>query len=242
MLDFNSQAAKEKAASDAINEYIDASQKRWIEAQPQREYLGASNLGQECLRRVQLDWLHPTRQEPRIERIFRRGKWWEKYAAELMSKAGFAMIRSGSEIAFSQIDGLFEGHADGLIFNGPHIGHGVAYPCLWECKGPGSKGWNKLAKDGLRKAYPVYYDQVQLYMAYLDLTAAPAIFTACNMDTMELLHLIIPFDPQRAQEASDRAVLVVRATRANEELPKIRGDGNGFPCTMCGHKERCWGA
>jgi hypothetical protein len=239
MIDFNSSAAKEKVASEAINEIVEAAQKRWIKAQPPREYLGASSLGHECLRRIQLDWLHPIHPEPRIERIFSRGRWWEKYAGELMSKAGFAMIRSGSEVAFSQVDGAFKGHADAIIYDGPHI-DGVAYPCLWECKGLGSKGWNKLAKGSLRKEYPVYYDQCQLYMAYLELTAEPAIFTACNMDTMELLHLTVPFDSERAQAASDRAVLIVRAMRANEELPKIRGDGDGFPCTMCGHKERCW--
>ena len=76
--------------------------------------------------------------------------------------------------------------------------------------------------------------------ADLAVTDHPALFTATNADTCERLHLLLPFDPVRAQEASDRAVAVIEATRASEILPRLSDDPNDWRCKMCGHRERCW--
>lgn len=239
MLDFNRSVIKAKAASDLVNAVIDGAIEVRIAAEPKRDYLGASSLGHDCLRKIQWDWRRPVAQEPRTERIFARGRWWETYAADLLAAAGFRIVRSGERIAFAQLDGLFRGHADGMIIAGPAV-DGMAFPCVWECKGLGSKGWTKLGKDGLAKAYPAYADQVALYQAYLDLTDHPALFTACNMDTMEMLHLLVPFDPARAQAASDRAVTIIRADAAGETLPRVTDFEDDFRCRFCAHRERCW--
>lgn len=243
MLDFNSSLHKAKRANDAINAAIDQGQCDQIR-EKKRNYLGASSLGHDCLRKIQWDWIDPVRPEPRTERIFTRGHWWEDYAVKLMHGAGFRMVRyyAGEErspLAFSQLDGKFKGHGDGMIIAGPEC-EGVGYPNLWECKGLGSKGWTKLIKDPLHKVYPGYADQVALYQAYFKLTDHPAIFTAANLDTMELLHLLVPFDPERAQAASDRAVNIIHATAAGETMPKISASADDFRCRWCAHKGKCW--
>lgn len=237
MLDFNHRVSQYKAASELINAAIDAAIAGRTEAP--REYLGASALGSDCLRKVQWDWRQPVPFEARTLRIFQRGHWVEKYAVDLLWQAGFRIKRNVPELAFSQLDGMFKGHGDGLIVDGPAI-EGVGYPCLWECKGLGSKGWTKLAKEGLVKAYPGYADQCALYMAYFGLTDHPAIFTATNMDTMEMLHLLVPFDAARAQAASDRAVAVIRAEQAGETLPRVASEPDDWRCRFCGHREKCW--
>ena len=157
-----------------------------------------------------------------------------------MVAAGFRFERNSASVAFAQLDGKFRGHGDGKIIAGPAL-PGISYPCLWEHKGLGSKGWTKLVKDGLVKAYPGYADQVALYQGYFDLTDHPAIFTACNMDTMELVHLSVPFDAARAQAASDRAVTIIRADAVGETLPRVTDRPDDWRCRMCGHQERCWG-
>lgn len=239
MLDFNRTIIKAKAANDAINEAIDGAIAASISTSERRHYLGASAIGHECLRKIQWDWTDRQDHEPRTDRIFKRGHWWEGYCADLLADAGFKIVRTGPRLEFSQLDGQFCGHGDGMIIAGPEI-EGVSFPALWECKGLGSKGWNKLSKEGLAKAYPAYADQVALYQAYLDLTESPAIFTAANMDTMEILHLLVPFDAVRAQQASDRALTVVQATRASETLPRVAADESDWRCKFCSHNERCW--
>jgi len=239
MLDFNRTVHKAKAANEHINAAIDLAQSLAMNDEP-RDYLGASALGHDCLRKIQWDWRRPPSFPARTRRIFQRGHWWESYAVDLLQQATFKIVRNSDAIAFSQLGGRFKGHGDGMIIAGPTM-EGVAYPCLWECKGLGSKGWTKLDKDGLAKAYPGYADQVALYQAYFGLTEHPAIFTACNMDTMEILHLLIPFDAARAQAVSDRAVTVISADEAGETLPRVAADPSDFRCRFCPHRESCWG-
>lgn len=237
MLDFNRSTTKALRASAAVNEAIDASLASTVEAP--RPYLGASALGHDCLRKIQWDWIAPTTFDARTRRIFARGHWCEQYVVNLLNQAGFRFDRESPKLAFSQIGGLFKGHADGIILGGPSVA-GVGYPCLWENKGLGSRGWTKLKNDGLAKSYQAYADQVALYQAYLNLTEHPALFTACNMDTMEMLHLLVPFDPARAQAASDRAVQIVLATQAKEVLSRVTDNPDDWRCKWCAHKGRCW--
>ena len=237
MLDFNHSSIAHMASNDAINAEIDRALTSKIMAEEGRSYLGASALGHECLRKIQWDWKRSVAHEPRTQRIFDRGHWAEKYMLQCLEGAGFKVVRDRYTLSFEQMAGWFKGHADGMIIDGPTV---VAYPCLWECKGLGSKGWNKLAKHGLEKSYPAYADQVALYQAYLDLTENPAIFTACNMDTMELLHLAVPFNAERAQAASDRAVVVIKAERAGETMPRVSDNADDWRCKLCSHKGECW--
>jgi hypothetical protein len=59
---------------------------------------------------------------------------------------------------------------------------------------------------------------------------APALFTALNRDTMELHAELVPFDAHLAQEMSDRAVAVVRASEAGEWLPRAAAEPTAVLC------------
>lgn len=238
MLDFNHSTTKAKTASTAINAILDAA----LEARPEtpRQYLGGSALGKDCLRQIQFDWRKPAPIKGQTRGIFARGHWAEKFSADTFNLAGFRLLQNVPRLAFQQVDGRFRGHGDGIFISGPEI-EGVGYPCLWEHKALGDKGWKKLEKDGLRKAYLTYYVQVQVYMAYLDLTEHPAIFTAVNANTMERLHLLVPFDAATAQEWSDKAIVVLKADEAGETLPRITDDPDDFRCRFCSHKPTCHG-
>jgi len=74
----------------------------------------------------------------------------------------------------------------------------------------------------------------------LDGQKNPAIFTAVNSNTMERLHVLHPFNAERAQAWSDRAVAVIKATVAGELLPRAYDDPTDWRCRVCGHRERCW--
>ena len=207
-----------------------------------RNYLGASSIGSECLRRVQFDWQRDEVNPARRQRIFDRGHASEEKVANALWLAGFSIERASRATEFSACQGKFRGHCDGIIQYGPKV-EDLAFPCLWEHKCLGASGWKKIEKYGLRVAYPHYYDQVQIYMAYLRLDEKPALFTAENADTCHLLALLVPFDAETAQAASDRAVSVVRAVEAGEMLPRITDKGPDYwVCKMCSHREFCWSA
>ena len=106
-------------------------------------------------------------------------------------------------------------------------------------QGLNAKNWRAIERDGLEKAFPQYAAQVALYQAYLDITN-PALFTVVNADTCERLHFFVPFNAERAQEWSDRAVNIIEATRAGELLPRAYDDPQDWRCRMCSHSERCW--
>jgi hypothetical protein len=171
--------------------------------------------------------------------IFRRGHLFEELTRQHLVRAGF-VFASEEQLGFSAASGLFRGHVDGIVTAGPAL-PGVGYPCVWEHKALGDKGWKSLERDGLDNTYPQYAAQVVIYQAYLGVTDHPAIFTATNSNTMARLHLLHKFDAERAQAWSDRAVLIIEATKAGELLPRLAEDPSDWRCRMCSHKARCWG-
>ena len=204
-----------------------------------RPYLGASIVGHECLRRIQFDWWCKPVLAARTREIFDRGHYFEERSRQRLIAAGFRFAPPEA-LAFSAAGGALRGHADGNIIHGPDLpGACLIYPLVWECKGINAKNWRALERDNLEKTFPQYAAQVALYQAYLDVTN-PALFTAVNADTCQQLHFVVPFDAERAQLWSDRAVTVIEATRAGELLPRGYDDPDEWRCRLCPHKERCW--
>lgn len=244
-LDFNSRNMKEDVASAVVNDAIDAGLMRKRGLQEQRAYVGASSVGGSCERQVQLEFAGAPREkdfEGKTLRIFDRGHTFEELTRGWLIDAGFEIVqrsqRTGQPFAFSQLEGRFKGHVDGVILAGPE---GWKYPLVWEHKALGSKGYREIVKDGLRKACPTYWAQIQIYMAYLDLAENPAMFSITNADTCEQEHIPVPFDPEVAQAMTDRAVRIVQATDAGDLLPRPFKDKTYFECRFCAFAERCWG-
>lgn len=176
--------------------------------------IGASRLGENCMRRLQYEYFKAPKDKPftgKALRIFQRGHECENWMAGWFRQAGFTLWThdaNGGQACFRALGGKVLGYADGVFTDGP--AECGPYPRLWENKALGAKGWNKLTREGLKKAYPVYYGQVQLYMAYFELADNPALFTALNCDSMEICALDVDFDAAMSQELSDKAVNLVR--------------------------------
>lgn len=237
---------REARASDAINAKLDAALQSKRNLQERRPYVGASSIGGSCERAIQFEYAGAPREKeikPDTLRKFDFGHMGEELARAWFGDAGYHLTqrnqRTGDLFAFSQLDGRFKGHPDGVFIGGPEI-PGGGYPCLWETKSVGAKTYREIAKDGLKKARPSYYAQVAIYQAYLDLTEHPAVFTVTNLDSGEQLHLLIPFDAEEAQRMSDRAVRIVSSTDAEELLPRPFKDKTHFECRFCSFAERCW--
>ena len=239
-LDLNSSRTMGGLLGELIDRAVEAREAK----ESPREYLGASILGGPCDRAIQYQYFNAPKDRPfsgRILRIFERGNMGEAALTDWLRLAGFDLSTrkdSGSQYGFIAADGDFRGYCDGVFRGGPE--EFAPWPRLWECKVLGAKGWGKLSREKLHKAYPHYYAQVQIYMAYLHLDDNPAIFTALNADTQEIYTELVAFDAQEAQRISDRAVNILRACRAGDLLPRAFKSQDFFECKYCDYNVRCW--
>lgn len=230
--------------TELLTELLDRTMKTSGDAEPVREYLGASMMGRECAREVAYAWHKTTKDEGRgftgrIYRIFDFGHRLEDAVADYLRLAGFDLRThkpDGSQYGFEVADGRIQGHIDGVFVGGPSI-PGMSFPALWESKSINDKGFKQLKAKGVRATKPVYWAQCQTLMAYMELDAC--LFTAINKNDSEVFAEVIPLDVSAAQHISDRAVKIVQSNNA-EEFPRIAANSTDFRCRFCDFHDRCW--
>jgi hypothetical protein len=175
-------AAADPAASQ-LNVLIDAALVAADRVKP-RDYLGASRIGEPCSRKLVYEVTGTPKDDGHefngsTLRIFEAGHLFENLCVGWLRGAGFDVRtrnRAGEQFGFSIAGGRIRGHIDGAIVDGPDIG--IRWPALWEHEALGEKSWCDVVSRGVRAARPVYFAQVQLYMAYMQLPVA--LFTATN--------------------------------------------------------------
>lgn len=238
--------------AEAFEAHIDAAQEAVRMGETPRGYLGGSVLGNECERQLAYQFHQCPVDEGRhfkgkTLRIFDMGHDAETRMAEYLRLAGFTLLterRNGKQFGFGLVWSderncyLISGHIDGVVTEGPD-GLGIKYPCLWENKGLGNKKWSRVKREGIMAADYVYYTQMQTYMAYLELSENPGLFTAINRDTGELYAEMVTFAPNVAQKASDKGVRIIESN-SPEELPRIAKERTFYRCKWCDYQDRCW--
>ena len=232
------------AITARINAHLDAALLARQRQQRPRDYLGGSRIGEPCARKLVYEITHAPKDrdfEPGLLRVFDAGHQFEALSIRWLRLAGFDLRdrgADGEQFGFAAAGGRLRGHADGVIVGGPAVG--LRWPALWEHKALGQRSWTDLVKRGLRLSKPIYFAQVQLYMAYLDLEVA--LLTALNRDTLALHHEAVPFDAAEAQRFSDHAVDILRAAEAGELPPRIAQVSDFHLCRSCPYATRCWEA
>jgi len=236
-----------RTAEPALGERLDALIEPALaaerDAQPRRDYLGASRIGEPCARRLCYELagapVDPGAEfDGRILRVFEAGHAFEDRLIRWLRLAGFDLRnqkRDGSQFGFSTAGGCFRGHIDGVIVGGPDLG--FSWPVLFECKALSSRSWQDTVKHGVKASKPLYWAQVQVYMAYL--AVERTLFVALDRDTMRLYPELIAFDPAAAQALSDKAVAVIRSVDARELLPRTADDSDHYLCRFCPFRRRC---
>jgi hypothetical protein len=257
-----SQDARQRAVTRLILDLEDdcpEAEERWGRS------ISASAVGDECARRVQLGvWptFHPDKPHPKkapIDKktaiVFARGHATETMMAGWLQEAGFDISLhttnkdTGEEYqhGFSVAGGHIKGFADGIVHRVPPSLWGPEWlniKPLWENKTLGNTGWRKAWNHGIAKGHPKYDAQAHLLMPYMNADAT--LFTLLNADTGEIYSELRLFDPHIAQATSDRAVDILKATRAGDLLPKagtLNPDTGvpGYPCAFCRFRAECWG-
>lgn len=243
MIDLSSK----KTLSAKLNALIDAALIAERAKQPPRQYLGGSRIGVECERQLQFEFFN-TPKDPGKDfdgqtlRIFERGNWAEEAVVGWLWLAGVNVLthdENGKQFGFSEHNGLFAGHRDGKLLDGPAVFG--PFPRLWENKCIKADKWAAMDKHGLLHENPVYWAQCQIYMEKFELTANPALFSAVNANTMEIYWESVPFNPGAAQQLNAKASRILQACMAGELLPRISQDPNFFKCkSFCDYPKRCF--
>lgn len=247
MLDFSSKS--KKAFVERMKILVDAGNHARNSLEKKRLYLGVSFIGHWCPRHVQYQYMAQLGLvdgrdfEARTLRIFQRGHVFEDVVAGWLRDAGFILDavdpETGKQFEVSLCNGTLVGHADGIVtgIRNP-LKSPVNIPALWEHKALGNKGFNTVKKNGIMKERPEYFRQMQCYMRGLNLNCG--LFTATNMDTMELYHESVDFNSFEADAMELRAERVKTCVDSGSLMERGTDQPDFFKCKWCDFEQRCW--
>jgi hypothetical protein len=204
-----------------------------------RGYLGGSELGEECSRRLWYGFRQVGRARPegRILRLFESGHREEARVIENLRAIGCTVYdrdEQGRQFRYTECDGHLSGGLDGAVLGLPEA---PDTPHLLECKTANKKSFDAMEKDGLAKSKPVHMAQVQLYMGLAGLTRA-AYVVVCKDDDRIYLERV-EFDAKLFKALLLKANAIIKA-----ETPpsKVSEDPAFFVCKFCPFAELCHGS
>ena len=204
-----------------------------------RPHLGASLIGHPCRRYLWLmfRWARAASFSGRMLRLFQRGQLEEQVFVSDLRAAGVEVWEvdpaTGQQFRVESFGGHFSGSLDGValgLLEAPATAH------LLEFKTHNTKSFATLVKNGVQKAKPQHYAQMQTYMGRMGLTRA--YYMAVNKDTDEIYAERIRFDRAAFDAIMDKAEAVIFAP---EPLERISNDPSWYQCKTCDMYEICHG-
>jgi hypothetical protein len=221
------------ATVQAIYDYY----KKKGDSEPVRKYLGCSELGGPCERRLWYKFRGLFREtfDGRMYRLFDTGNHAEaRFVADLRAIGCEVYDRDedGNQFAVSGLNGKLSGHLDGLALGIPEAPKTVH---VLEFKTHGSKSFAKLIKSGVAVAKPQHYCQMQLYMGLKCVTRA--LYLAVNKDNDELYSERVRFSSFEFDALMDRAWHILNDQSPPDRIAKRQ---DYFECSWCPAKQLCW--
>lgn len=138
-----------------------------------------------------------------------------------------------------EVDGIIDGFTLGDFTDSKELGQFAALikpPCIWESKKGTDKKWKKFCKEGVKKADPKYYGQLQANMAHMGVEQT--LFSMLNLDNMKFYFELISLDLRHAQDLVDRSVRVIQS-RDPFEMPPICRSSDDFKGKFCNYHGQC---
>lgn len=183
-----------------------------IAVQPQRDYLGMSQIGKIDDRTLWLQFRGclPNEHAPRVERIFRLGDAIEneliRYLRAIPNVQLHTHDEAGNQFRFELFGGHFSGAMDGAIVGIPEAPHKYH---VFEAKSASDKRFNELIKSNVKKWSPEYYAQLQCYMGASGMDSA--LFCVYNKDDSRIYIEIVPFIPMEWDALQVKALRIIES-------------------------------
>ena len=209
------------------------------ENRPPRSHLGASMIGRPCEREAwyAFHWALYPEFEGRILRLFDRGQREEPVFIRDLRQAGITVHavdpETGKQFQFSDFGGHVGGSMDGAALGLPEA------PKTWhvlEFKTHSIKSFDATVRDGVQKAHPEHYAQMQMYMGWSGMDRA--LYLAVNKDNDELYSERVEFAPAVFEKLRGKAQRIVFCT---VPMPRISESAAFFRCKTCHFHSICHG-
>lgn len=211
--------------------------KRASHADTFRPHMGASTLGEKCDRKLWLSFRWAVRENfpGRILRVFRRGQNEEAQVVEDLRAIGCKVRSTGAEQTRVDFGSHVSGSIDGIITSGVPDAPKKAH--VLEIKTHSKKSFEALEKEGVEKAHPKHFAQVQAYM--LGTGIDRAIYVAVCKDDDRLHVERFKLDKERAERLVERGK---RLATQDEIPPPISNDPSWYECKFCSAHDFCHGS
>lgn len=202
-----------------------------------RSHLGASLIGGECGRAIWYGfrWFQKSKFSGRLLRLFNRGHLEEGRFIAILLSVGIHVYQqdeNGNQFRISDFGGHFGGSGDGIAIGFPELPEG-SYALL-EFKTHNDKSFQKLKKEGVKKAKPEHFIQMQMYLHKMGLFYA--MYMAVNKNDDEIYAEIVVIDKYTAPQFLDRAEKLIFSVAAPD---RINENSSWYQCKYCDYADIC---
>lgn len=220
-----------------IASLIFAAYEKAAEKEAPRTYLGMSQIGDPCERKLWYYFRHVKRISfpGRTLCLFERGQNEESPITKKLRSIGITVIdrdeATGEQFGFIGYKGHAKGHMDAVLHGVPaapktyHVG---------EYKTHGDKSFQDLIKNGVAKSKPVHEAQMQEYMGHSGMDRA--LYVAVNKNDDDIYAERLHFDKARFDELEAKTARIIDAS---EPPQRMKEDSTWFECRWCDYREIC---
>ena len=198
--------------------------------------LGSSFIGEECVRKIWLDWRAFAREkfEGRILRLFETGHQQEERVVSDLRRAGFAVWdkdENNKQYEYVDKTGHFITKVDGVIRDVPEC---EKTPHILEIKTHNKNSFSALTKKGVEISKPTHYAQMQISMALSSMKRA--LYVAVCKDDEQFYVERVKENKETQAKLKDK---ILKLTKATLRPAGISDDGSSFACKFCSMRPVC---
>lgn len=203
-------------------------------AEPPRPHMGCSQLGHPCDRWLWLSfrWAVLPEFSGRMLRVFRRGRSEEATIISDLRAIGIDVRHVGCQQKRVDFGCHVSGSLDGIIESG--VPEAPKKRHVAEFKTHNAKSFNELQKDGVEKAKPEHYIQMQVYMHGTKIDRA--LYVAVCKDDDRIYSERVRYNKEVAEKAIERGK---RLALDDHMPPPISTDPSWYQCKVCSAYEFC---
>ena len=202
-----------------------------------RPHLGGSQIGNPCSRALwyMFRWCDSPSFDGRHVRLFETGDLEEdRFVKELRAIGARVWDRdpeTGKQIRFTACDGHFALSLDGVV---EHIPDAPGKPHVLELKTANEKSFNETKRNGVEKAKPIYFAQVQVGMALSGIHNC--LFLMKNKNNDDIYGERIKYDPAMGLQLVAKAEQIIFS---DKPPAKLNNDPSFYLCRFCDYRHVC---
>lgn len=224
---------------DGLIERIYAAYEKKNAGQDRLTRIGASGIGEECVRAIWFDWRGAASEKipGRIYRLFQTGHIQEERVVEDLKMAGLEVWEIDPDTG-KQWEYIFaRGHsvckADGVVRGVPTA---EKTPHVLEIKSSNAKGFKELQNHGVKKAKPDHY--AQMHMGMMGAGLVDALYVVICKDDEQYYIERVKLDQAEVDVINGKLKQLTEQEIIPIRIAEKEGD---WRCKFCDAKEVCWG-